>query len=68
MLKQPDWESTPIIVCTNTKLVDSELLPISDSYWEYKCYRENMFADKYYHCSIITFWDVPCSLIARHEI
>lgn len=49
MDKQPDVDTTPIIVGSNLKLVDSCLNVIAESYWQVRHYTHGSFNDKYFH-------------------
>ena len=49
MLQQQDVKETPLMVCTNAKVVDADLNVMAESYWQYKSHHPSMFADKYYH-------------------
>ena len=63
---QKDNKSTPIIVCTNAKLVDSHLNVIEESYWLHKCHCSSMFSDKYYHL----FYNnvLGCTMLFNHKV
>lgn len=46
--EQPD-KALPLIIATDLKLVDGQLGPICESFWEYMGFPRSWFNDRYYH-------------------
>ncbi|MBQ9558372.1 MAG: glycosyltransferase family 2 protein [Bacteroidaceae bacterium] len=49
MMEQPDNDITPLLVCCNLKLVDSNLNVLADDYWTARYYRRSDFTNKWFH-------------------
>ena len=62
---EAEHSGSPVIACTNLKLVDAKLNVFAESYWKFRHYPMSVFNDKYYH---LFYNNMPgCTMMLNRE-
>ena len=62
---ETEHSGSPVIACTNLKLVDAKLNVFAESYWKFRHYPMSVFNDKYYH---LFYNNMPgCTMMLNRE-
>ena len=61
MIGLPDWRTTPLVVCTDLRVVDEQLRTIAPSFWRQQHYPLNWCNDRWFH---LAYNNIPgCTML-----